>query len=138
MQEKSYSRLVRGSAIYDLVVTAPFATPWTLGLTLQTLGQISPLAHFEPAHSLFANLLGSIVVVWSLLRINRPEPIFGLYDTLARALFSLWQAYYLFYFSVSPVLWGFLLLEVFWMLSQGAGYWMYYQAQRLVKPNQRL
>ena len=70
MFEHRYRQLVRTSAIYDLVATAAFATPWTFQLVHQTLGLISPLPDFKPLHGFFANLLGSIVVVWSILRIS--------------------------------------------------------------------
>ena len=47
-----YKQLVRASAVYDLVVTAAFATPWTFQVVHQLLGQISPLPVFEPLHQL--------------------------------------------------------------------------------------
>jgi len=33
-------RIVRVSAIYDLLVSAPFATPWTAALILASLGEL--------------------------------------------------------------------------------------------------
>lgn len=44
-------------------------------------------------HMLLANLMGSIVCVWSLLRIRDPQPAFGRYDALGRFLFATWMAY---------------------------------------------
>ncbi|WP_395400152.1 hypothetical protein [Pseudoduganella sp. UC29_106] len=32
MKTETYSRIVRASALYDLIVTLPFATPWTFAI----------------------------------------------------------------------------------------------------------
>ena len=40
-----------------------------------------------------ANLLGSVVVVWSLARWLQPSVQLGRLDALARALFAIWQIY---------------------------------------------
>ena len=99
VSESTFLRIVRTSAWYDLIVTAPFATPWTFALLHQAL---SALAHalgmgglpaFEPTHLLMANLMGSVVCVWSVLRIRRPSVALGRYDAVARGLFAAWQAY---------------------------------------------
>lgn len=52
MEVSRYKQLVRASAIYDLAVTAGFATPWTFHVVHQLLGTISPLPAFEPIHVL--------------------------------------------------------------------------------------
>jgi hypothetical protein len=124
MLTAKYQRLVRASAIYDLVVTAGFATPWTFALVHDVLGRLSHLPSFEPVHVLFANLLGSIVVVWSVLRIRSPQPIFGLYDSVARALFLTWQLYYLVAMNGAPIVWFFAVFEFAFGLAQGYGYWL--------------
>ncbi|PJN24556.1 hypothetical protein CG736_18050 [Kitasatospora sp. CB02891] len=46
----------------------------------------------EPVLTLFANLMGSLVVVWALLRLLRPLPVHGRYDSAARLLFACRQA----------------------------------------------
>ncbi|MEV4561548.1 hypothetical protein AB0K51_31835 [Kitasatospora sp. NPDC049285] len=111
-----YARLVRASAWYDLLVTAPFATPWTYALahraldgtsTALGLGQLPPQ---EPMLTLFANLMGSVVVVWALLRLRRPQPVHGLYDGAARVLFACWQLWALAH-GATGLLWGFLVVE---------------------------
>src|SRR5690348_11077418 len=95
----AYLRLVRASAWYDLLVTAAFATPWTYALAhgaLSALGEALGLGAFpplDPVQTLYANLMGSVVVVWSVLRLRRTIPAHGLYDASARVLFSLWMAY---------------------------------------------
>jgi hypothetical protein len=104
-----YRKLVRTSAIYDLLASAAFATPWSFHLVQQTLGAISPLPEFQPLHVFFVNLLGSIVVVWSLLRIWRPEPIYGLY---------------LIVWNITPVVWLFAAFEFFFFVTQAYGYWL--------------
>ncbi|WP_336446442.1 hypothetical protein [Stutzerimonas stutzeri] len=68
-------------------------------------------------HVLMANLLGSIVCIWAVLRIRHPRPRFGRYDAAGRLLFSLWQLYALAH-GASLVLLPFLLAEVGWMLAQ--------------------
>ncbi|MBQ5940357.1 hypothetical protein [Massilia sp. AB1] len=95
-----YLRIVRLSAWYDLIVTAGFATPWTfalihqgLSLLAQRSGMPGSFPSFEPAHMLMANLLGSVVVVWSLVRLRDTQPVYGRYDALGRFLFAAWQLY---------------------------------------------
>lgn len=124
-----YQQLVRASAVYDLAVTGAFATPWTFHVVHQVLRQISPLPAFEPLHVLFANLLGSIVVIWSLLRIWHPQPVFGLFDSLARGLFFIWQLYYLLAMNGSPIVWFFAVLEFAFGVAQVYGYWLLYKVR---------
>lgn len=114
-----YLRLVRASALYDLAVTAAFATPWTYALVHAALNAASGalgLSAFPPLdlmQVLYANLMGSVVVVWSLLRLLRPERIHGLLDGVARVLFSTWMAYAL--ADGGPdLLWPFLIVEATW------------------------
>ena len=95
----AYLRVIRASAWYDLVVTAGFAMPWTYVLlhrALSSLGGalgLGVLPAIDPVQTLYANLMGSVVVVWALLRIVKPLPVHGLLDGIARALFATWQAY---------------------------------------------
>jgi len=124
MFKQRYRQLVRSSALYDLLVTAPFATPWTFALVHALLNQIHPLPDFQPVHVLFANLLGSIVVVWALLRIWRPEPVFGLFDAIGRALFFSWQLYYLASPGSNPVVWLFAGFEFLFFATQAYGFWL--------------
>jgi len=123
LSESAYLRLVRASALYDLLLTAPFATPWSfqfahaqLSALNQALGGAA-LPVFDPFHVLFACLMGSVVLVWSLLRLRRPTPTLGRHDALARLLFALWMAWAL-AASGAPLLWLFLLPECAWGLAQ--------------------
>jgi hypothetical protein len=119
-----YRHLVRGSAWYDLIVTAAFVTPWSFAVlhgfltgVSQALSLPGELPPFEPAHMLMANLLGSIVCVWAVLRIRDPQPVYGRYDAVARFLFSAWQAYAVAH-GASSLLVIFLVFELAWGIAQ--------------------
>jgi hypothetical protein len=119
-----YRRLVQSSAWYDLIVTAAFVTPWSFaalhGLLTgvsQALSLPGELPPFEPAHMLMANLLGSVVCVWAVLRIRDPQPVYGRYDAVARFLFATWQAYALAQ-GASSLLVIFLVFELAWGIAQ--------------------
>jgi len=91
---------VKASAWYDLIVTWPFATPWTFALlfdaltsTSLRLGLPGAMPPLNAATVLFANLLGSIVVVWSIARLLSPSVRLGRLDAVARLLFAAWQIY---------------------------------------------
>lgn len=78
-----YRQLVRASGWYDLIVTAAFVTPWSFlalhGLMQQwsqALNLPGELPPFAPMHLLMVNLMGSIVCVWSVLRIRDPQLTF--------------------------------------------------------------
>ena len=119
----AFRRLVRASAIYDVLMTGAFATPWTLLLLREQLSTVNvrlggaPLPVFEPFHLLIGCLLGSVVLVWSVLRIVDPQPRFGRYDAAARYLFSLWMGWALLV-TGEPVLWLFIVPELAWGLAQ--------------------
>jgi hypothetical protein len=98
MQHNTYLKIVRASAWYDLLVTWPFATPWTfawlyasLAATAQSLALPGTVHPLDATHMMLANLLGSVVVVWSLARIGSPSLQMGRLDGLARLLFAAWQ-----------------------------------------------
>jgi hypothetical protein len=91
-------QIVRVSAFYDLVVTAGFMTPWTAGLVVKGFAVVSgmlalnrPVPTLGITSMLFANLFGSVVVIWSLWRLRQPSRSIGLYDALARIMFAVWQ-----------------------------------------------
>jgi hypothetical protein len=114
-------RLIRRSALYDLIVTAPFATPWTarwlfdaLGALHDALGLPGPRPALTGAIAmLLANLMGSLVVLWSIVRLRAPTLDHGVNDTVARGLFSLWMAWALVN-GASPLIAGFLVAEIGW------------------------
>lgn len=119
-----FRRVVWASAAYDLLVTAPFATPWTLAIAIGHLGLVNqalggqPLPAFEPLQMLFALLMGSIVLVWSVLRLRGPTQQYGRYDAAGRLLFSLWMAW-AWWQTGAPVLLLFILPELSWAVAQG-------------------
>ena len=119
-----YTRLVRGSAWYDLIVTAAFATPWSFAALHGVLSGLSAsfdlpgeLPAFEPMHMLMANLLGSIVCVWAVLRIRDPQQVYGRYDAVGRFLFAGWQLYALLH-GATALLVVFLVFELAWGVAQ--------------------
>jgi hypothetical protein len=119
----TYRRIVRASAIYDLVVTAPFATPWTFTVAHGHLSAINvalrgmPLPDFAPLHVLFACLMGTVVMLWAVLRITDPQPRFGRYDGTGRLAFAVWMGWAL-ALTGMPVLWLFIAPEVAWAIAQ--------------------
>ncbi|MEE1925689.1 hypothetical protein V0R50_17685 [Pseudomonas sp. 148P] len=122
--QSGYRGLVRASGWYDLLITAAFVTPWSLMALHGLLRQLSAqwglagdLPDFAPMHVLMANLMGSIVCVWSVLRIRDPQAQFGRYDAVGRLLFALWQGYALAQ-GASQLLGGILLMELFWAVLQ--------------------
>ena len=115
--------IVRASAAYDLLLTAPFATPWTFALAHAQLSAVNrslggqALPDFGPFHVLFACLMGSIVLVWSVLRLRAPSVMLGRYDGAGRFLFSTWMAWTL-ASTGAPLLWLFLVPEFCWGVAQ--------------------
>ena len=119
-----YRRLVQGSAWYDLIVTVAFVTPWSFAplhgvLTggSQALNLPGELPPFEPMHLLMANLMGSIVCVWSVLRIRDPQQAFGRYDAVGRILFATWQVYALMH-GATALIGVILFFELAWCVAQ--------------------
>jgi hypothetical protein len=131
MKLNHYQKIVRLSAIYDLIVTFPFAMPivsvWMIGafsLAHNFFGLKGDVPSFEGSHMLFVNLMGCIVTVWSVLRILRPEAIFGLFDSFGRFSFASWQLFYLVNHQVTPLLWALFVPELIWGIVQAYGYWL--------------
>ena len=124
LSENRYLSIVRASAAYDLLVTWPFATPWTfvwlysqlasVAQALALLGTVHPL---NATLVLFANLLGAVVVVWSLARLLSPSVQLGRWDAVARVLFVAWQikAYLA---GASAIVLGFTLFELVFAVLQ--------------------
>lgn len=130
MELKQYKKIVRWSAIYDLVVTLPFALPVVSGMVVQGFASLhqkfnfeGTVPAFEGSHLLFVNLLGCIVTVWSVLRIKKPEAQYGLYDSFGRFSFSAWQLYYLLTNQLTPLAWALFVPEIIWGIVQAWGYW---------------
>jgi hypothetical protein len=123
ISRSAFLTVVRASAVYDLLLTAPFATPWTFAIAHAQLSAVNrslggdTLPGFGPFHVLFACLMGSIVLVWSVLRLRAASVALGRYDGVGRFLFSAWMAWAL-AASGAPLLWLFLVPEFCWGVAQ--------------------
>lgn len=129
IQQTHYLKIVRASAWYDLLVTAPFALPVVstiflalLRSTHQPLGLSGSLPEYEAGHLLFVNLMGCLVLVWATLRLMHTRAEHGLYDGVARLLFASCQAYYLFGSEMSSLIVPFLLAECLFGAAQLLGF----------------
>jgi hypothetical protein len=116
IEAKQYRSIVKASAWYDLFATAAFATPWTFAalhgvLAIAAKGLPGDLPAFESSHVLMANLLGTLVVIWAVLRIRDPQQQFGRYDAAARFLFGAWQIYAVWH-GASVIILGFTVFEL--------------------------
>ncbi len=124
LKQNTYLAIVRASAIYDIIATLPFMTPWTLS---QLLGVLAGLHLYLGASgeipqqtiflTLFANLLGSVVVIWAFVRLRLGLPVLGRYDAAARLLFSVWQIYAV-YSGASVVVLAFTAIELLFFVLQ--------------------
>lgn len=124
MKQPRYLSIVRASAWYDLLVTWPFATPWTfvwlygslaaLAQSFALPGTVHPL---DATHVMLANLLGSVVVVWSLARVLSPSVRLGRLDGIARLLFAAWQ-FNAYLAGASAIVLGFTLFELIFGVLQ--------------------
>jgi hypothetical protein len=117
-------KIVRASAWYDLGATAVFITPWTAALCMKGFAVLSEFLRLDRSvptldvtQMLFANLLGSVVVVWSIWRLRHPSRTVGLYDALARGLFASWQLYAVTN-GASFLILGFTFMEVAFAIAQ--------------------
>lgn len=120
----AYLRIVRASAWYDLIVMIGFVTPWTFAAVLaglqqmaHALGMPGAFPAFAPEQTMLANLLGSLVVVWAVLRLADTQPRYGRYDAAARCLFAAWQLYALVH-GGHPVIWLFFFMELAFGIAQ--------------------
>ncbi len=131
-EQKVLQRVVVAGAWYDLLVTLPFATPWgakaTLGALATLHGQLGwggmapPL--FLPGHLLFVAFFGTIVVIWSLVRIVFRRPVDGAADTIGRVAFAAWMGWAL-VAGGTHIIAGMLVLELGWGVAQGWAYWRF-------------
>ena len=118
MKQLRYLSIVRASAWYDLLETWPFAVPWTfvwvyasMAALAQAWGLPGTVHPLDATHIMFANLLGSVVVVWSLARVLSPSVRLGRLDGLARFLFAAWQVN-AFLSGASAIVLGFTIFEL--------------------------
>ena len=118
----------RVGAIYDIIVTAGFSTPWTATIVLGLIAHVHDLLglsgddtpHFATSHLLYVALFGIVVTMWAVVRIIWPVPLLIAADTVGRAAFALTFIWAL-AAGHSTVLVGFLTLELVFLVAQGLG-----------------
>lgn len=135
--DKRYRRVVWFGGLYDLLVTFPFALPGLVAIQLATLetiqsglGLTGKFPVFDPFQLFFLNLFGSIVTIWAVLRILKPEPLFGLADGVGRVVFSSLMLYYLVVWEIPQVVWLFVVPEILFGVAQLGGCWLYWQSKK--------
>jgi hypothetical protein len=124
MKTTSYLRVVRASAWYDLVTALGFVTPWTFVAFLAGMDALSGLLgmqqrvpEFEPAHMLMVNLMGSLILLWAILRLRDTRVAYGRYDAAARLLYATWQLYALAH-GAHPLIWAFVVFEILFGVAE--------------------
>lgn len=131
----------RVGAIYDLIVTVGFATPWTAALVLGLMGQVhdglglsgSAMPEFATSHLLFVTLFGVVVTMWSVVRIISPTPLLIAADTAGRATFALAFIWALVE-GHSSVIVAFLVLELGFLVAQTMGVRKALAADKAARP----
>lgn len=133
MKIKTYQKIVFFSALYDFIVTVPFMFPVIVAKHIDTLQSLHHTLNFQgqfpefyDIHYFFLNLFGSIVCVWSVLRMKNPLPINGLFDSFGRFLFSLWMMFY-FLQGATQLLLVFFVPEIIWGIIQ---FWGYFKTKK--------
>ncbi|MEX5745572.1 hypothetical protein [Massilia sp. X63] len=119
----TYLRITRASALFDIIIVMPFATPWSFllmypklsGLNLWMGGTMLP--PFAAIHVLISCLMGSLVLLWSVRRLLEPSLALGRYDGAGRFLFATWMLWALLEGGM-PVVWLFLVPELLWGAAQ--------------------
>lgn len=135
----AYFRLTRASALYDILIITPFATPWTFALLYPQLSNLNmslggaPLPACAPVQVLFACLLGSLVLLWASLRLLRTSQVLGRFDACGRAVFALWMAWALAQGGL-PLLWCYFVPELLWAVAQA---WPVAVARSARRPDRR-
>lgn len=119
----TYLRITRASALFDILVVAPFATPWTFSYIHPQLSWLNValggtvLPHFARIHILITCLMGSLVLLWSVRRWLEPSLALGRYDGAGRFLFATWMVWALVQGGL-PLVWLFLAPELLWGVAQ--------------------
>lgn len=123
MSPTAFHRLYRISSWYDLLITWPYMTPFTLGLFWSALNSahaatgLAPLPELNTYAVLFANFFGSVVIIWSVVRLRLNNPQLARYDAIGRGLFSAWMLNAVSN-GASPLIWGFLVIELTFAVLQ--------------------
>ncbi|MBM7829510.1 hypothetical protein JOE59_000215 [Agromyces cerinus] len=118
----------RAGAVYDLIVTVGFATPFTAPLLLALTRSLHDALHLpgaqlpelDPTALMFTSMFGTAVTMWAIARILRPEARFIAIDTVGRAVFSFWMIWALLNGQSATIV-VFLIGEVTWLILQLSG-----------------
>ena len=118
----------RAGAIYDLVVTVGFATPFSAAMLLGFTRWVhevfglpgAQLPEFDATALMFTSMFGTAVTMWAVARLLRPEPRFIAIDTVGRALFASWMIWALLNGQSTTIV-VFLIGEVVWLFLQLSG-----------------
>lgn len=124
--------VIRCWAGLDLLVTGLLALPptalWFIATLYQfngLLGEAASPPPFAPVHLLFVCLMGTLGVLWAVIRLLRPEPIHGRADAWARLWVAGLIAYFIFGAGAPMILTAFIATEAlgslhqFWALRPG-------------------
>ncbi len=113
------SRVIRGWALLDLVVTALFALPPLAVAFVKLLYALNGLAGgstasppFDALHWFFACLAGALGVAWAIARLMEPVRALGLIDAFARLWVAALIAWFVFSRGAPVVLLAFLVTEL--------------------------
>ena len=118
----------RAGAVYDLVVTVGFATPFTAAMLLGFTRWVhdvldlpgAQLPAFDATALMFTSMFGTAVMMWAVARLLRPEPRFIAIDTVGRAVFASWMIWALLNGQSATIV-VFLIGEVVWLVLQLSG-----------------
>lgn len=121
----SYTSIIKASGIYDILVMIPFALPGVVELTIMYISHIhnslslaGSIPEFSSFHFLFINIMAIVSIVWAVIRVKTPIPLFAWYDTAARTLIASTMLVYLVSYQVTEILWLFFVAEVAWAAFQ--------------------
>lgn len=123
LKETTFRRIYLIGSWYDVFVTWPLATPFSLAMLWALMGGIhaqfslGPLPELTTYSVLFANMAGTVVLIWSVLRITWNDIRLARYDAVGRFAFSTWMIVALSN-GASPILFGFLFFEVIFGVLQ--------------------
>ena len=120
-------KVFMASSWYDLVLSVPFALPFSFNLTwgyvltpLTAVLGYGELEQLGPHGIMFANLYGSIVLLWALLRLYLADVRLALVDGVGRLLFAIAMINALLH-GATPLLWFFLIPEIAFGILQLGG-----------------
>jgi hypothetical protein len=110
---------LRRVALFDLIVTLPFALPivaqrvvYALFDLDEWLGLGTVMPRLDSLHLLFINLMGILAVLWNLARVRSRGTELAQMDVWGRCAVALWIAGYVLFSRVTPVLLLFVVTEL--------------------------